>query len=404
MEFFISMTKVAGAVLFLVILSAIISLFFKRFRAIGLISLLTIIILFIVAFLVFFTSRNFDRSYLLKSNEYRNHQIRSLADSANFYIGAIGDVNMMSRPEFAEIVNSVTPENALKMQGVFKDGIVGNYDFSESDRIVDFALSKNLRVRGHTLIWGKLSHYFKNPDLDLYLSAFPEEERSQKLKELFTKHITTVLNHYKDRIKVWEVVNEPLEIFGEGEMEENVYFRFLGKNYVKEAFRLAHDIDPTIKLYLNEILVNYHDKRAEGLLDFVREMQADGVPIHGIGLQSHMMFQLPDLENLHQYLKKIEKMGLEVELTEVDARLMLFKDAEDPYKAQAEFYGKLLEICLENQACKGITFWGFTDAHSWMDGSWFFQKPNEPYFYDHNMNPKPIIKTLNDVLIEYNRR
>jgi endo-1,4-beta-xylanase len=401
MEFFISMTKVAGAVLFLVILSAIISLFFKRFRAIGLISLLTIIILFIVAFLVFFTSRNFDRSYLLKSNEYRNHQIRSLADSANFYIGAIGDVNMMSRPEFAEIVNSVTPENALKMQGVFKDGIVGNYDFSESDRIVDFALSKNLRVRGHTLIWGKLSHYFKNPDLDLYLSAFPEEERSQKLKELFTKHITTVLNHYKDRIKVWEVVNEPLEIFGEGEMEENVYFRFLGENYVKEAFRLAHDIDPTIKLYLNEILVNYHDKRAEGLLDFVREMQADGVPIHGIGLQSHMMFQLPDL---HQYLKKIEKMGLEVELTEVDARLMLFKDAEDPYKAQAEFYGKLLEICLENQACKGITFWGFTDAHSWMDGSWFFQKPNEPYFYDHNMNPKPIIKTLNDVLIEYNRR
>jgi len=402
MEFFISVMKVVMVVLSIVIVSAIITLFFKRFRRFGLISLITIIILFIIAYLTFFTPRSFDRSYLSETDKYKNHQIRALADSANFYIGAIGDVKMMSRPEFTKIANSITPENALKMQGVFKDGRVGNYNFSEGDSIVDFALSKNLRVRGHTLIWGKLSHYFKNPDLDLYLSAFPEEERSQKLEELFVMHITTVLDHYRGRIEVWEVVNEPLEIFGEGEMEENVYSRNLGKNYVKEAFRLAHDIDPTIKLYLNELLVNYHDKRAEGLLDFVREMQADGVPIHGIGLQSHMMYQLPDLENLREYLKKIQKMGLEVELTEVDARLMLFKNADDPYKAQAEFYGKLLEICLENPACKGITFWGFTDAHSWMDGNWFFQKPNEPYFFDQDMNPKPIIKTLNDVLKEYN--
>ena len=92
---------------------------------------------------------------------------------------------MISKPEFTRMVNSVTPENALKMQGVFKDGTIGNYDFSKGDSIVDFALSRNLRVRGHTLIWGKLSHYFKRPDLDQYLSGFPEEDRSKILQELF---------------------------------------------------------------------------------------------------------------------------------------------------------------------------------------------------------------------------
>ena len=329
-------------------------------------------------------------------DEYSNIPLREMADKAGFYIGSIGGVDMISRPEFTSAVNSVTPERALKMQGVFKNMEVGNYDFTEGDAIVDFALDKNLRVRGHTLIWGKLSHYFKAPDLDKYLSNFPEQERTGILKKIFEDHIITMLNHYQGRVGVWDVVNEPLELFGNGELEENVYSRYLGENYIEEAFRLAHEVDPELKLYLNEQLMNYHDERARGLLELVRKLQQNNVPIHGIGLQSHIPLELPDLNNMRNYLKEIEEMGLEVELTEVDVRLILFKDAEDPYEAQAKFYAELLKVCLESPACKGITFWGFTDAHSWMDGSWMFPKPNEPYFYDKDMNPKPIIKALYD--------
>jgi len=82
---------------------------------------------------------------------------------------------------------------------------------------------------------------------------------------------------------------------------------------------------------------------------------------------------------------------------------MLFKDADDPYQAQAEYYGELLKVCLENPACIGVTFWGFTDAHSWMDASWFFTKPNEPYFYDHDMNPKPVIQELYNAFVSSHR-
>jgi endo-1,4-beta-xylanase len=401
MEFFFSIVKITGIILILIIILSVIALFFRKFRRIGVSVLGILFVMFAAASLLFFKPRKFERNYLLQKFDTTALNIRPLADSARFFFGSIGDVEMISKPEFTKIVNSVTPEDELKMEGIWKDWEVGNYDFSEGDSIVDFAISKNLRVRGHTLIWGKLSHYFKRPDLDEYLSGFPEENRTGILQEIVDNHISTVLNHYRGRIRTWDVVNEPLEIFGNGELEENVYSRYLGEEYIENAFKLAHRVDPDVKLYLNEVLSNYHDRRAESLLQLVKRMQDKGIPIHGIGLQSHMAFQLPELVNLRKYLKRIESMGLEVELTEVDARLMLFKDAEDPYRAQAEFYGDLLEVCLESPACTGITFWGFTDAHSWMDGSWIFRKPNELYFFDKNMNPKPVIGELYNAFKQY---
>jgi len=37
---------------------------------------------------------------------------------------------------------------------------------------------------------------------------------------------------------------------------------------------------------------------------------------------------------LREYIQQLADRGLKVELTEVDARLRLFEDAEDPYEAQ----------------------------------------------------------------------
>ena len=90
--------------------------------------LISLVILFAAATLLLLKPTHFDRNYLSQKQEYENHHLGSLADSAGFFIGSIGDVKMISRPEFTLAVNSLTPENALKMQGVFKDGIVGQYD------------------------------------------------------------------------------------------------------------------------------------------------------------------------------------------------------------------------------------------------------------------------------------
>jgi endo-1,4-beta-xylanase len=95
-------------------------------------------------------------------------------------------------------------------------------------------------------------------------------------------------------------------------------------------------------------------------------------------------------------------LGLEVEITELGARLMLFKGVKDPYKSQGLYYSRMLEICLDNPACKGITFWGLNDTQCSYDAvPWIFPKPNEPYLFDKGMNPKPASNEIYKVLKKY---
>jgi endo-1,4-beta-xylanase len=293
----------------------------------------------------------------------------------------------------------MTPDNALKLDALRSGGPIGTYDFSRADAIVNRARQLGLRVRGHTLIWGKASDLLKSPDLDKYLRGFPPVDRSRILRDLVHHHITTVLTHFKGRIVTWDVVNEPLYMFWSARIDDNVFFRYLGPEYVADAFRIARDVDPTVKLYLNEQLESFSDARAEAFFKLVQRLKQEGVPIDGVGLQSHFGFVLPSMQESRAILARLNALGLEVEFTEVDARLALFRDTADPYRAQGEFYGQLLTACLENPGCKGMTFWGFADDHCWMDSlPLLFPKPNEPYLFDAHRIPKPAVVALDKVL------
>lgn len=398
MEFFITLIQIGGTLIAILLLMAIIGLFFKRFRKMGLITLVGLVLLLTLTAVYFLSPRTYDRPYLAQQAQWEGISIREAATEAGIYIGAAVHSDNLYRSELLNSFNSLTPEVDLKLGHLFENEQVGTYDFSTADSIVEYALSNGIRVRGHTLVWGKLSAMFKAPDLDAYLEDFPEAERSSILKNLVDTHIKTVLSHYKGKIPQWDVVNEPLEIMGDGELEENVYLKYLGASYIADAFQLAHETDPDLQLVLNEILFNYQDERAEGFYQLVKQLQADGVPIHGVGLQSHILYTIPSIEALRVYIKRFTDLGLEVELTEVDARLRLFGDAEDPYHAQAEFYGELVQTCLDNPGCTGITFWGISDQSCWMDGQMIFPAPNEPFFYDAEYRMKPVMRVLATIL------
>ena len=82
---------------------------------------------------------------------------------------------------------------------------------------------------------------------------------------------------------------------------------------------------------------------------------------------------------------------MKVEITELDVRLLLFGNEKDSYVAQGKQYKEIVEICLAEKACKGITFWGLTDKNNWMDAVPPFQwkSPNAPNIFDEEMNKKP---------------
>tara|TARA_R110002049_G_scaffold308910_2_gene514843 strand:- start:18913 stop:20124 length:1212 start_codon:yes stop_codon:yes gene_type:complete len=331
--------------------------------------------------------KEYEKTYL-KEDIVHKETVKNVANNIGFYVGAGGLGNEDEQRVYAKkYFNSITPGNDLKYGRLIKDDLK-TYDFSDADALVNFAIENDLRVRGHVLVWGRAADFFKSPNLRVLLKDVPTAKMPDTLNNLIKSHITKILNRYKGKITEWDCVNEPLNVF-DGGFDNNIFYEFLGKDYIANAFRWAHEVDPDVQLYLNEQFDEYDSEKAHSFLELVKELLADGVPIHGIGIQAHAMFKIPDLKHYKTFVKKIEAIGLKFEITELDVRLRLFDGYDDPYKAQGDFYKEFSKISIQSPFCKGITVWGISDKDSWFEGMPYFAKPNDPLLFDKDMHPKP---------------
>ena len=125
-----------------------------------------------------------------------------------------------------------------------------------------------------------------------------------------------------------------------------------------------------------------------------------GVPIDGVGLQSHHINRVHDIDALKRYIRSIGQLGLKVEITELDVRLRLFGKEKDPYQAQGDQFRKIVEVCLDDPACDGVTLWGLTDGANWMDSvpPFKWKSPNAPNVFDEYMRKKPAYFGIKEAL------
>ncbi len=394
---------VAAVILLLVIVTSMTTLLFKRTRHLTkYFFLLSAASIFVAALYLYSSLKplTFSRDYLSQNFDAEEYKIAQKAKAKGIYFGAATDsVEIITTNSFQATFNSLTPENALKIGSLLTNLDKQIYDFSKADALVNQALKQNLTVRGHPLVFGKLSDLFNSPDLDQWLEQYPEVKRQEKLQSLVDIHIQTLLEHFKGRISEWDVVNEPLDTFRLGKFEENIYYRYLGKSYIKNAFLLAHQTDPNVKLYLNEQLTHYSGPKAEAFYRLVADLLKDKIPLHGVGLQHHMLFEVETPENTAHYVKRLTDLGLEVKITEIDARLRLFKKFDKPYDAQGRYYRDTLAALLPIKGFKGMTFWGVNDSRVWHDSlSYLFPLPNEPYLFDAQFKAKPGLHHIHQLL------
>lgn len=290
-----------------------------------------------------------------------------------------------------EHFNSVTAENAMKW-GVLAQR-VGSYDFSEADALVDFAEENGARIRGHTLVWGR------GPlpsDLGVLVDAAADP--AARLRQILTDHIARVVGHYAGRVESWDVVNEPLDVFTD-RFDQNLFLRTLGPDYIAESFRAAHAADPAARLFLNEFFPDFGGAKAARFVALVRELLAAGVPLHGVGIQTHAFLRPPPYPAFPGFLAELAALGVDVELTELDVLIVWFQAADDPEAAQADAFAGLTGACLALPACTGITTWGVTDADTWLDTTAPFAivAPNRPLLFDESLAPKPAYFAVREV-------
>lgn len=316
--------------------------------------------------------------------------LREAAAHAGIYFGlatkpsALG-TGSPSAAVIAREFSSLTPENDMKWSALSE--APGVYDFTRSDSLADFAAAHDMRLRGHTLFWGRPN----GPPqwIDATVSSAPDPAAT--LRGLMQEHAQTVAGRYAGRIETWDVVNEPLELLGAGIDADTLFTRVLGERWVDEAFHLAAVADPGALRFLNETNVESNPAKFEALLALAGRLVADQVPIDGVGLQAHFLQARPNRAQLEAQLTALGDLGLLVELTELDIPLYLFAADPEPLQAQAAAYADVVNACLAVPACRGITVWGLTDADTWVDSLFPFSiaRPTRPLLFDEALAPKP---------------
>ncbi|CAB9520534.1 Beta-1,4-xylanase [Seminavis robusta] len=131
-----------------------------------------------------------------------------------------------------------------------------------------------------------------------------------------------------------------------------------------------------VSLVWNEAIGNFSlaDAKISAWVDLLQRYKDEGVPIDGIGVQGHSISKRQNLTEARAFLEKVVEMGYTVEITEVDAPITVFLGDDnntDPLQEQADLFADYARVCIEfpNKTCKGITFWGLSDAYTWYDFS-----------------------------------
>lgn len=126
--------------------------------------------------------------------------------------------------------------------------------------------------------------------------------------------------HYRGRCHHWDVVNEALN--EDGTYRDSVFYRVLGEDYIKLAFRLAAEADPAAKLYYNDYNLERVGPKSEGARRIVKMLQDEGIRVDGIGRQAHMTVgETPSYDEQWDVIDSYAELGVEVAITELDIRL-----------------------------------------------------------------------------------
>ncbi len=293
----------------------------------------------------------------------------------------------------------VVAENAMKWAALRPTS--GAYDFSQADRLMQFAAVAHQLVRGHNLCWHQgLPPWFK------------ETATKENARALLTEHIKTVAGRYRGQIHSWDVVNEAIEPADQRPdgLRKSPWLDLVGPDYIELAFRTASEADPQAKLTYNEFGIELdtpvqREKRSQLLL-LLRRLKARGVPVHAVGVQSHLQAESPQPgAGLQGFIREAAKMDLEVYITEMDVNTrnlavgQLEQDA-----AVAKVYTDYLNLVLAEPNVPVVLTWGITDALSWLndpDRSEFKRQdgsPHRPLPFDDNLKPTPAFQALRAAL------
>ncbi|KAF3936880.1 Exoglucanase [Dactylella cylindrospora] len=307
--------------------------------------------------------------------------LNSFAVRRGKYVGTAGDwvYEDVMNCTWAQIASdpsefgSITPGNSQKWDTT--EPTQGTFNFANADSFVAWGLKYNKKIRGHTLVW--------HSQLPSWVTS--GSWNATTLQAVLENHVTTVAAHFKGKMFHWDVVNEPFN--EDGTFRNSIFYQILGESYIDIAFRAAAAADPKAKLFLNDYNVEGINAKSTALLNLFKRLKAAGVPIHGIGVQGHLISgSVPT--DIEQNFNRMTAAGAEIAITELDIRMQVPPANQTAaYEQQAREYETVTKACKVTGRCVGITLWNFTDKNSWVPSVFTGQGDALPW--DRNFVKKP---------------
>lgn len=275
--------------------------------------------------------------------------------------------------------------------------------------------AQNVSARAATRAGG-ISYKLKTP-----------EEKKTALLGAMESWIKGMLEHTGDRIKQWDVINEPIadnnqwrgiegNFMSNGDdapdtapveseesglnlnwADDHFYWGYyIGKEYAVKAFEYARRYAPSdAKLYVNDYNLETNPSKLSALIDFVKYIEDNGQTVDGIGTQMHVSSSITR-EQIDAMFKTMAATGKLVRVTELDVQVGTTTPDAGQLETQAKVYQMIFESYKENvpeAQQSGITIWTLTDSTKeheyWLSG-------DAPNLFDANYGRKHAYKGVCD--------
>ncbi|MDP4087879.1 MAG: sugar-binding protein [Bacillota bacterium] len=163
---------------------------------------------------------------------------------------------------------------------------------------------------------------------------------------------------------------------------EHPWFEIGGLDYIRTAFNVAHRLDPSLQLYINDYGTENNNTKTTAEIELIKELLKEGIPVGGIGMQMHMDTNT-DMSAIKASIEKFAALGLPIQVTELDLGITDSTITQASYSKQAIANKQFFDVLKsEKQYISAVLFWGVTDNDSWRASS-------KPLIFDAQYQAKP---------------
>ena len=320
----------------------------------------------------------------------------------------LGTRNGFADPGYRALIASqcglIVPENELKWGWLKKTPT--SLDFEAVDRLLAFAESRKLGMRGHNLLWHHPSW------MPAWVATYDFGARPATTAAAMVRdHVTAVCRRYAGRIHSWDVVNEAVDNH-DGTLRETAFSKAMGgpEAVLDLAFRTARETAPRAQLVYNDYM-SFEPGNAphrDGVLRLLEGFRKRDVPVDALGVQSHIGPSAPgdrfgsrEEDEWRRFLDHVVAMGFDLLITELDVSdRYMPADAALRDRAVADYAKPYLDMMLGYEQLGDVLVWGLSDRYSWLQSraARADNLAKRPCPYDAALRPKMLRTTIESAL------